>query len=167
METQVVNREVTRAEIEEFLYDEAALLDDWSLEEWQKLLTDDAHYYVPSNDVPDGDPKDTLFLIADNYDRIKNRVRRLLSRHAHAENPRSKTKRFISNVRITGRSGDYVQAEANFVVYRFRRNTPFREYVGTYKYKLKVEQDGLKIAERSAILSWEELGALGNVSILL
>ena len=38
---------VTRAEVEDFLYHEAALLD-----EWQALLTDDACYYVPSNDQP-------------------------------------------------------------------------------------------------------------------
>ena len=38
---------VTRAEVEDFLYQEAALLDDWKLNEWEKLLTDDATYYVP------------------------------------------------------------------------------------------------------------------------
>lgn len=167
METQLINRDVTRSEIEEFLYMEAALLDEWRLEEWKQLLTDDAYYYVPSNDVPDGDASDTLFLIADNHDRIINRVRRLLSRHAHAENPRSITKRFISNVRLVDRDGAYLNVETNFVVYRFRRNTPFREYVGTYKYKLKVEENGLKIAERRAVLAWQELGELGNISILL
>ena len=46
---------VTRAEVEDFLYREAALLDDWKLDEWEALLTDDAAYYVPPNDQPDGD----------------------------------------------------------------------------------------------------------------
>ena len=55
---------VTRAEVEDFLYREAALLDDWKLDEWQNLLTDDAAYYVPPNDQPDGDHHATLFLIA-------------------------------------------------------------------------------------------------------
>ncbi len=40
---------VTRAEVEDFLYREAALLDDWKLGEWEALLTDDAAYYVPPN----------------------------------------------------------------------------------------------------------------------
>src|SRR5205823_3126797 len=56
---------VTRPEVEDFLFREAALLDDWQLEEWLGLLTDDASYYVPPNDHPDGDPKDTLFILAD------------------------------------------------------------------------------------------------------
>ena len=46
---------VTRQEVEDFLYHEAALLDEWKLEEWQALLADDATYYVPPNDQPDGD----------------------------------------------------------------------------------------------------------------
>ena len=42
---------VTRAEVEDFLYHEAALLDEWRLDAWQDLLADDACYYVPSNDA--------------------------------------------------------------------------------------------------------------------
>src|SRR5262249_42863699 len=41
---------VTRAEVEDFLYHEAALLDEWKLKEWEALLADDAAYYVPPND---------------------------------------------------------------------------------------------------------------------
>jgi p-cumate 2,3-dioxygenase beta subunit len=43
---------VTRAQVEDFLYHEAALLDEWRLDAWQELLADDACYYVPSNDRP-------------------------------------------------------------------------------------------------------------------
>ncbi len=38
------NVTVTRAEVEDFLYREAALLDEWKLDEWEKLLADDATY---------------------------------------------------------------------------------------------------------------------------
>jgi len=37
----------TRSEIEDFLYHEAALLDDWQLPEWLALYTADARYEVP------------------------------------------------------------------------------------------------------------------------
>jgi len=46
---------LTRAEVEDFLFREAALLDEWKLEEWLTLLTPDATYYVPPNDHPEGD----------------------------------------------------------------------------------------------------------------
>ena len=42
----------SRQEVEDLLYKEAALLDEWRLEEWLELLTDDAVYEVPPTDVP-------------------------------------------------------------------------------------------------------------------
>ena len=91
---------VTRAEVEDFLYNEAALLDAWKLDEWQSLLTEDAAYYVPPNDQPEGDHRSTLFLIADDRERIRQRVIRINDPNCHAEFPKSRTRRMISNVRI-------------------------------------------------------------------
>ena len=50
---------VTRADVEDLLFHEAALLDDWRLDDWLGLLTADARYEVPSNDRPDAQPEDT------------------------------------------------------------------------------------------------------------
>ena len=165
--TSTAPAEVTRAEIEAFLFEEAALLDAWRLDEWLALLTEDARYLVPPNDVPDGDHRSTLFTIADDIERIRGRIKRLKSSEAHAESPKSRTRRMISNVRITGRSADEIEAEANFVVYRFRRNQRVGEYVGRYVYRLRLVEDGFRIAERRAILDCEELGGLGSISFIL
>ena len=159
--------EVGRAQVEDFLYHEAALLDEWRLEEWLELLTDDATYRVPPNDAPDGDPADTLFIIADDIARIRGRVKRLSSPEAHAEYPKSRTRRMISNIRITGRDGDHLDVAANFVVYRFRRDERIGEYVGRYVYRLCMKGGALRIAERRAVLDSEELGGLGSVSFIL
>jgi len=162
-----VMTKITRAEIEDFLFEEAALLDAWRLDDWLELLTEDAVYRVPSNDAPDGDPRDTLFTIADDIARIRGRVKRLNSPEAHAESPKSRTRRIISNVRITGTDGDNVDIEANFVVYRFRRDERIGEYVGRYVYRLKRTDGGFRITQRTAILDSQELGGLGSVSFLL
>src|SRR5262245_59491123 len=95
---------VTREQVEDFLYQEAALLDAWRLDEWLALLTDDACYRVPANEAPEADPGETLFIIADDIARIRARVARLQDRNAHAEYPHSRTRRMISNVRIVQRS---------------------------------------------------------------
>jgi len=158
---------VTRAEVEDFLFHEAALLDDWKLDDWLGLLTPDACYYVPSNDAPEGSHRDTLYTIADNIDRIRGRVKRLKSREAHAEFPHSRTRRLVGNVRILGREAGHVDVAANFVIYRFRRDERIGEYVGRYRFRLAVTADGLRIAERRAILDAEELGRLGSVSFIL
>jgi len=157
--------DVARAEVEDFLYREAALLDAWRLDEWLALLTDDATYRVPSNDQPESDPKAALFTIADDMRRIRARVARLKDPHAHAESPRSRTRRLISNVRIVEQAP--LRVEANFVVYRYRGNEDVRTYVGRYRYTL-VRQDGaLRIKAREAILDAMELASLGTVSFIL
>jgi len=168
---------ITRQEVEDFLYREAALLDAWQLDEWLALLTEDAVYRVPSNDAPDADPKSTLFLIADDIQRLRGRVARLKDPHAHAEFPHSRTRRLITNVRIMGsdtllQDGNKVSdptlfVEANFVVYRFRRDERIGQYVGRYRYRLRVIGGELRIALREAVLDAHELASLGSVSFIL
>lgn len=163
---------VTREQVEDFLYREAALLDAWDLDAWLELLTDDARYLVPPNEIDpnaamDVSPDDTLFIIADDINRIRSRVKRLKSPEAHAEFPPSRTRRLIANVRILDQSDGEVRAAANFSVHRFRRGGSGGEYVGHYVYRLKIDGDDFRIAERRAVLDSEELGALGAVSFIL
>ena len=158
---------VTRVEVEDFLYHEAALLDDWKLEEWEALLTDDAAYYVPPNDQPESDHRYTLFLVADDRERIRQRIIRVLDPNCHAEFPKSRTRRMISNVRITGVDGDLASVAANFVCYRYRRFERIREYVGTYRYILKRTGGCFQIKERRVLIDAHELGSLGSVSFIL
>jgi p-cumate 2,3-dioxygenase beta subunit len=44
-------------EVEQFLYKEAYLLDQWLLDQWLELFTKDARYVVPTTDLPEGDPQ--------------------------------------------------------------------------------------------------------------
>lgn len=155
----------TREEVEDFLYEEAALLDAWKLDEWLALLTEDAYYRVPSNDRPESDPRGTLFTVADDIARIRARVTRLKDRSAHAEFPPSRTRRLITNVRIVERRP--LRVEANFAVYRYRSNEDVRQYVGRYRYLLRMDGGKLKIAGREAILDAMELASLGTVSFIL
>lgn len=159
-------QQLTRQEIEEFLYAEAALLDEWRLEEWLDLLTEDATYHVPPTDLPEGDPKSTLFIVADDIVRIRSRVKQLLGKSAWAENPPSRTRRMISNVRVLGVNGDEIRVTANFVVYRMRFEM-VDTYIGHYDYTLVRGDDGLRIRERKAVLDLEALRPHGKVSFIL
>jgi p-cumate 2,3-dioxygenase subunit beta len=166
MGTTLLAQDITRAVIETFLYEEAALLDEWRLQEWLQLLAEDVTYEVPSTDAPDGDPRTTLFIIADNAERVQARVKQLLGKAAWAENPPSRTRRFISNVRIRNIAHDTIDVTANFVVYRMR----FQQvdtYIGRYEYTLVLHDGALKIRRRRAILDLEALRPHGKVSIIL
>lgn len=158
---------VSRAEVEDLLYHEAELLDSWKLDDWLALMTEDAAYYVPPNDKPDSDHRFTLFTIADDIVRLRERVIRLKDPNCHAEYPPSRTRRLIANVRVTGVEGDTISVAANFSIHRYRRGGAHQEFVGRYRYKLRRVGGLLKIAERRAILDAEELGALGSVSFIL
>ncbi len=163
---------ISRAAAEDFLYTEAALLDDWRLDDWLTLLTEDACYWVPPNDTPEAEPTTTLFTIADDIRRIRARVTRLKDKAAHAEYPHSRTRRLITNVRVFAAepspAGEpQARVEANFVVYRYRREERIREYVGCYRHTLRLCADGPRIARRIAVLDALELASLGSVSFIL
>ena len=168
-ETQLgaaVTPRVSRAAVEDFLYHEAELLDEWRLDEWLALFTDDATYVVPSTDNPRGDPTEALVLIDDDRERLYWRVERLKSRHAHREYPWSRTRRLISNVRVSGATAEAVEVRASFIVYRFR-NGNADPFIGQYRYTLVPAEGSFKIKARRAELDLETLSPNGAVSMIL
>lgn len=158
-----------RADVEDFLYGEAILLDEWRLDEWLGLLAPEARYEVPSTDRRDGRPDTALMLISDSRQMIEARVKRLNSRSAHREFPWSRTRRIVGNVKVLGtaETGE-IDVTANFAVYRTRNNQTHC-YVGKYVYRLAqpVEPGDFRIAYRRAELDLESLDEHGTLSIIL
>lgn len=157
----------TRSEVEDFLFLEADLLDNWQLKDWLALYTEDAEYQVPSTDLPkDAEPDNNLYYIADDYVRLEQRVIRLGKKTMWSEYPRSKTRHLVSNVRVVGESDGDILVKAGFAVYRTKwENTDV--YVGSYDYRLRVGADGFKIRKKKCVLDLDGLRPQGRVSILL
>ena len=159
--------QTSRAEIEDFLYREAELLDDWDLDAWLELFAEDGRYIVPSTETPKAEPGTALALMDDNMVRLRARVRRLQSGRAPREYPLSRTRRFISNVRVTSYEGDEVHVTANFLVYRLRHDEAL-PFIGRYLYRLVPDAEhGFLIKLRRAELDLEALRPHGTVSIIL
>lgn len=158
----------TRAAVEDFLYDEAELLDTWQLEAWLTLFETGATYHIPSTDRPLGDPQSSLFLVADDWIRIQARVKRLLSRNAHVENPQSRTRRIVGNVRVRpGPDDGTLAVSAAFAVYRMRYELT-DVFIGRYEHVLAVGDDGrLRFRHRKAVLDLDALRPAGKVSVIL
>jgi p-cumate 2,3-dioxygenase beta subunit len=153
-------------EVENFIVQEAALLDVWRLDDWLALFTEDARYTVPSTDMPTADPKEALAIINDDITRLRGRVERLKSRHAHREFPWSRTRRFITNIRIKEIINDEISVNASFLVYRIRSGQ-VDPLIGSYIYTLRRVDGALKIAARKAVLDLEALRPHGTLSIIL
>jgi p-cumate 2,3-dioxygenase beta subunit len=157
---------ITREQIEDFLYYEAELLDEWKLEEWADLFTEDGSYLIPSTTDPNADFCQTLFLVADDHHRIVQRAKRLLKKEAHVEYPHSTTLHTISNVRIKDIQDDTVFVRCNFITYRTKREI-LDVFVGHHEYKLVVREGRIKIREKRVILDLDALRPQGKVSIIL
>jgi p-cumate 2,3-dioxygenase beta subunit len=159
--------DMTRSDVEEFLIEEVALLDDWRLTEWRTLFIEDCRYLVPNLA---GDPyapyESTLYMIADDGHHLTERVKRLGKKTAHAEQPRSRTRHLISNVRILERNADFLKAQCGFTTYRTAQEIT-DTYFGRHEYRL-IEQDGVvRIEEKRTILDMGALRPHGRLSIIV
>jgi p-cumate 2,3-dioxygenase beta subunit len=158
---------ISRADVEDFLFAEADLLDEWRLPEWLELFTEDAIYYVPSTDVaPDASPSNNLFYVADDRFRLSERVKRLMKRTAHAEFPHSRTRHLVSNVRIRSRNESDLEVSSAFLTYRTKDGVT-DSYFGSNRYRLVLENGALRIREKRCLLDTDGLRAQGRVSIIL
>ena len=158
---------VTRADVEDLLFLEAELLDDWKLEQWLALYTEDATYSVPSTDLPaDATPDKSLFYIADDRMRMQQRVVRLMKKTAHAEYPRSRTRHLVSNVRVGAMEGEQLNASAAFVTYR-TKNGHTDTFIGSLRYRLQRQGEALRIREKRCLLDLDGLRPHGRISIIL
>lgn len=158
---------VTREQVEDFMFLEAEMLDEWRLKEWLSLFTGDATYNVPATDVaPNASPDSSLFYVAYDRFRLEQRVERLLKRTAHAEFPRSKTRHLVSNVRIRSRSEAELEVGAAVLTYRTKMGLT-ETYIGSYRYRLVVDDGRLLIREKRCILDMDGLKPNGRISIIL
>ncbi len=162
----LTERTVLKGEVEDFLHDEAELLDTWRLHEWLELFTTSARYLIPATDLPDGDPLRDLFLVQDDRFLLEQRVNTLLTRAAHAEYPHSRTRRLITNIRVTQDFDDHVNVSANFAVFRVRNGT-LDTYVGHYRHVLERDEESFKFVTRKSILDLDALRPQGKISIIL
>jgi p-cumate 2,3-dioxygenase beta subunit len=158
---------VSRGEVEDLLYLEAFLLDEWRMEDWLGLWTEDAEYVVPTNDNPDADPDRDLMYINHDYRLLKGLVVRLMSVHAHREYPWSTTRHVVTNVRVLGEDKDgVVHADAAFIVWRFR-NKDADHYVGRYDFRLKRVGSELRLCGKRITLDAWTLAPYGAISVVL
>jgi p-cumate 2,3-dioxygenase subunit beta len=158
---------VSVQDVEQFLFHEAALLDDWKLTEWLGLFEEGASYHVPPAGSPDGiDAATTLFYVADDWHRLTERVKRLLKRTAHVEYPHSRTRRMVSNVRITDGQDEAFTATSNFVTYRSKRGTT-ETYFGHHRYLLTLAEGQIRIRQKTSHLDSDDIAEQGKVSIII
>jgi p-cumate 2,3-dioxygenase subunit beta len=157
---------ITRQTIEDFLFKEAELLDEWKLEEWAALFSSKGSYLIPPIGNPNADFAESLYLVHDDRARLEQRAKRLLKKEAHVEYPHSSTVRNYNNVRISQKDENSMSVKCNFTTYRSKRND-LDCFIGVLEYKLVVENGELKIEEKKVVLKLNSLRPQGKVSLIL
>jgi p-cumate 2,3-dioxygenase beta subunit len=158
--------DVTRADVEVFLYEEAALLSAWQWDDWLALFEPGGRYEVPTFDSRDGSWRESQYFISDDWDLLQARIIRMKSKNAHAENPPSHTHRLLGNVLCeTGRDG-VLAVRANFIVHRMRDGL-LDPYVGRYEHELVLVGEALRFRLRRAVLITESVRPGTRLSFIL
>jgi 3-phenylpropionate/cinnamic acid dioxygenase small subunit len=158
------------ADIEQFLYREARLLDELRLQEWLTLFTADGVYWVP---LDDSLPRNaTVSIIHDDALRREERVHRALNVDYASQSPRSRTVHFINNVMVDRVTDEIVDVRSNQLIYELRTGDfrqvglgQLRPIVATVDHRLVVSGGVPKIALKK-ILLLDRNAALGNLSFI-
>lgn len=149
-------RHELRAQVESFLFHEARLLDENRFEEWLALIADDAPYWMPVFETLEGDADNSPVagqwsVMEEGKAFLAKRLERLKTGLAHSEQPRSRTRRLVSNVLVEG-DGDEVTVRSNFILFQARRDKDGDFFVGRREDRLRRAGDSWLIAGRKVFL---------------
>jgi 3-phenylpropionate/cinnamic acid dioxygenase small subunit len=142
---------IDRQKAEMFLYSEARLADERKYDDWAALWTNDAIYWVPSNE-DDYDPRRHLSIIYDNRNRIQDRIDRLKSGKAWAQEPLSKVCRLISNIETAFLNDQAVlEVRSNFVLGECRKGVQ-ATYFARQIHHLRATSEGIRMSFKKVLL---------------
>jgi benzoate/toluate 1,2-dioxygenase beta subunit len=135
---------LSRADCEEFVINEARLLDEARFDEWLTLFTPDARYWVPS-ELGQTDPLETVSLMYDDRRLLETRIRRLSSPRIYSQEPRSRASRVVGNITVERSTRSVTQVRSKFVMVEYRREEQ-RLFSGTYWHDLVTADNEIRIA---------------------
>jgi 3-phenylpropionate/cinnamic acid dioxygenase small subunit len=140
---------VSDAELIEFVYKEAALLDGGRFDDWLALFAEDGRYWVPLDGAAQADARQYNSLAYEDRLLLQLRIERLKNPRAHSQHPRSSCQHVLQAPRVIGRAA----AEG---IYRL--NTPFvyietrgeqqTTLAGNCTHTLALGPAGLRIREK-------------------
>src|SRR5262249_20300955 len=139
---------IDRAPFEEFLIQEARLLDERRFREWMELFAEDGTYWAPAG-PGQARPFDQGSLLYDDPELLKTPVDRLAHLRTHSPTPPSRQAHLGGSVLIE----PVEQAEGEYVVGSTAimgeyRDEPQRLFAGRQRHRLRRDGAGLRIVEK-------------------
>jgi phthalate 3,4-dioxygenase subunit beta len=137
----------------QFLVEEAALLDAADYHGWLGLLTEDIRYVMPVRVTTARgagfDSLDDMGHFDEDMYSLRKRVQRLDTEHAWTEDPPSRTRHFVSNVRTFAAGEADLVVESALLLFRSRGDTREADLLSAGRTDLLRQTDaGLRLARR-------------------
>ncbi len=155
----------------DFLYREAELLDERRHEEWLELLAEDVRYVAPVRVTTAHTLVDSTLIGMAHFDEdhysLTKRVQRFATEHAWAEDPPSRTRRHITNVRVSQDAQGELTARSNVLLFRSRGDIHRHDLLSATRTDvLRIEDEGLRLARRDILLD-ESVLRTQNLAVFL
>lgn len=172
---EALERVILQAEISDFLYYEAELLDDRRYPEWLELLAEDFQYSMPLrmnvmfNDVDEREQTragSEICWFDEDKATMSLRVDQLMTGQHWAEEPVSRVSHLVTNVRLESVELPEVEISARFLVYRNRVADETDFLVGRRRDRLRRGEVGWQVVRRELLLDQSVLLAK-NLSVFL
>ena len=155
-----------KADIEDFYYHEADLLDERRFREWLELLAADIGYFMPiRRNVKFGQHAarentkqgEGISWFDEDKWTLTKRVDQILTGVHYAEEPLSRITHMVSNVQIRGARPHIDKAEeldvaSRFLVYQNRVEYETHTFVGRRHDTLRLTEQGWKVSRREILL---------------
>jgi 3-phenylpropionate/cinnamic acid dioxygenase small subunit len=161
-------------EVLEFIYDEAALLDEQKFDAWAQILAEDISYTAPLRITRQGADRlntivRTTLHFDDDYSSLMGRLQRLGTKSAWAEDPPSRTRRLVTNLRVweTAKPNE-LEAHSYLLLSRSRYEQSQLQMMSCVRYDLlrRSGPGAFKLARREIILDQSVLG-MANLAVFL
>ena len=137
--------------IEEFLYDESALLDNPDLDSWMGLFTEDGTYWMPVSE-DQADPINHISIFYDDRVMMEVRRRNYVHPRAASKDHHTRCSHVIGNVRTAGTNdkGDLVVTSNQHVLVYYRNEQ--RAFGAKVEHHLVPNGDSFKIRHKKVTL---------------
>ena len=155
----------------QFLVEEAALLDAADYAGWLDLLCEDIRYVMPVRVTTargaDFDSLADMGHFDENMYALRKRVQRLATDHAWTEDPPSRTRHFVTNIRTFRHRTSELRVESALLLFRSRGDTREPDLISAGRTDLLRESgDGLRLARREILVD-ESVLRTQNLAVFL
>ena len=154
----------THSEVVEWLYTEAELLDDGHEAQWlEDMVSRDVVYRVPLRQTVERARgtgfADGAYHLDETYGSLGSRVARNQTVYAWAEDPPSRIRHFVSNVRVAQAGDGTLEVRSNLLILRTRQEQTVPQiFAGERQDVLRREDDGLRLFRRTVLLDLTVIG---------